>query len=79
MANAVSARELDQIKQGVAALTLCVVQTVEEADPTFRGRLLSRLLTWHQMLETRGDLHGAELVGIVSRALQEPQTSSLPT
>ena len=78
MAIAVSSRELDQTKQGVAALFLCVVQTLEEGDPSFRGKLLPRLRTWHQMLETRGDLHGAALVGIVSRALQEPQ-ASLPT
>jgi len=35
--------DLNHLKRGVAALTTCVVQTLNESDPTFRERFLDRL------------------------------------
>lgn len=35
--------ELHRAKRGVAALTACVVQTLNESDPTFRERFLENL------------------------------------
>lgn len=35
--------ELHRAKRGVAALTACVVQTLNESDPTFEKRFLDRL------------------------------------
>ncbi|MBN9555564.1 MAG: hypothetical protein J0H61_13000 [Alphaproteobacteria bacterium] len=35
--------ELHRAKRGVAALTACVVQTLNESDPTFQERFLERL------------------------------------
>ena len=35
--------ELHRAKRGAAALTACVVQTLNESDPTFQARFLERL------------------------------------
>ena len=35
--------ELHRAKRGAAALTACVVQTLNESDPTFQERFLKRL------------------------------------
>lgn len=35
--------ELHRAKRGAAALTACVVQTLNESDPTFRERFLENL------------------------------------
>lgn len=64
--------EIDQTKAGVVALALCVVQTLDESDPTIRDRLLPRLDKWYHLLEERGDVHGSELVGMVGHALRDP-------
>jgi hypothetical protein len=34
---------LHQLKRGVSALFACVAQTLNEADPTFQGRLVKKL------------------------------------
>ncbi len=35
--------ELDDLKLGVAALLLAIVQSIQESDKTYRGRLLLRI------------------------------------
>ncbi len=39
--------ELHRAKQGAAALIACVVQTINESDPTFEKRFLGRLARLH--------------------------------
>jgi len=35
--------DLDRAKNGMAILSACIVQTMNDADPTFRDRFLERL------------------------------------
>ena len=63
---------VDQTKSGVAAIALCIVQTLAESDPTFRERIEPRLADWYRRLSERGEPHGAELVWMVARALRDP-------
>lgn len=35
--------DLDHLKKGTAALAACIVQTLNESDPSFQERFLSRL------------------------------------
>lgn len=37
------ATDLDHLKKGVAVLAACVVQTLDESDPSFEKRFLERL------------------------------------
>ncbi|MBL8773895.1 MAG: hypothetical protein JNK30_21085 [Phenylobacterium sp.] len=39
----VALSDLHQSKRGIAALTACLVQTINESDPTFQERFLKRL------------------------------------
>jgi hypothetical protein len=56
MANQLS--DLHRAKRGVAALVTCVVQTLNESDPTFRKRFLDRLENaYHEFRDnTEGDV-----------------------
>jgi len=38
-----NATELHRAKRGAAILATCIVQTLNETDPTFQGRFLNRL------------------------------------
>ena len=57
--------DLHQAKRGVALLAACIVQTVNESDPSFQGRFLDRLSRIYRELKdnTSGDvMHEMELV-----------------
>ena len=55
-----AARRYDpfHIRRGVAALTACVVQTLNESDPTFQKRFLKRLDRAYDLIrdDTEGDV-----------------------
>ena len=50
--------DLHRAKRGVAALTACVVQTLNESDPTFRERFLENLGNVYYQFrdDTEGDV-----------------------
>ena len=57
--------DLDHLKKGAAILGACVVQTLNESDPSFEKRFLSRLETAYRELKdnTDGDVqHEMELL-----------------
>jgi len=37
------ADDLDHVKRGAAALAVCIVQTLNESDPSFEARFLDRV------------------------------------
>ncbi|MGD0532531.1 MAG: hypothetical protein ABSA62_09715 [Methyloceanibacter sp.] len=39
--------DLGQIKMATAALVACIVQTLDESDPTFRDRFEHRVDEWY--------------------------------
>lgn len=53
--------DLHHAKRGMAVLAACVVQTLNESDPSFQTRLLDRLAKAHRALKDNeiweGDLH----------------------
>ena len=63
--------EADQLKAGVAALAVCIVQTLCESDPTIPERLEPRLVDWQEKLADRGEPHAAELLYMILRALHD--------
>lgn len=57
--------DLDHLKKGVAVLGACVVQTLNESDPSFEKRFLERLARAYRELKdnTDGDVqHEMELL-----------------
>lgn len=57
--------DLDHLKKGVAVLAACVVQTLDESDPSFERRFLDRLARAYRELKdnTDGDVqHEMELL-----------------
>jgi hypothetical protein len=51
--------DLHRAKRGVAALTACLVQTLNESDPTFQARFLDKLDRGYRQLrdDTDGDVN----------------------
>lgn len=47
--------DLHRAKRGVATLTACVVQTLNESDPSFEGRFLDRLGRAYRELKDNSD------------------------
>ena len=50
--------DLFHARRGMAALTACVVQTLNESDPTFQKRFLKRLARAYDQIrhDTEGDV-----------------------
>lgn len=50
--------DLHRAKRGVAALTACVVQTLNESDPSFQERFLKRMSELYYLFrdDTDGDV-----------------------
>jgi hypothetical protein len=57
--------DLDQSMKVVAVLATCIVQTLNESDPTFQTRLLGRLEKAHNELRDSVD-HAARAVALLS-------------
>lgn len=47
--------ELHRAKMGVAILATCIVQTLNESDPTFQERFLNRLSRAHRELKDNSE------------------------
>lgn len=47
--------DLDHLKKGTAVLTACVVQTLNESDPSFETRFLERLALAYRELKDNTD------------------------
>lgn len=57
--------DLDHLKKGVAVLAACVVQTLDESDPSFQTRFLERLARAYRELKDNSDgdvQHEMELI-----------------
>ncbi len=65
--------EADQLKAGVAALAVCIAQTLRVSDPNFPVQLESRLADWEEKLADRGEPHASELLYMIRRALRDPE------
>jgi hypothetical protein len=60
---AVERDDLHAAKSGTAALAACIVQTLNEHDPTFQKRFLGRLEKTYQQFGHDGEfLHQVELL-----------------
>jgi hypothetical protein len=68
-----SKSEIDQTKDGIIAITVCIAQILTESDPTFAARLEARLAEWSGALTEFGEGHGAALVSNVRQALHDPK------
>lgn len=47
--------DLDHLKKGTAFLAACIVQTLNESDPSFQTRFLDRLTRAYQKLRDNSD------------------------
>ena len=56
---AVQTTDLHRAKRGMAVLVACVVETLNESDPSFRGRFLEKLGQGYQKLKN-AEGEGAE-------------------
>jgi hypothetical protein len=63
---------LDQTRMGAEALVFCVARTLIERDPSLKAPLRTNLRTMWELLDKRGDDGAAEMVGVLSRALNDP-------
>jgi hypothetical protein len=60
-----------QTTRGVAALAVCIVQTLRESDPSFPERLLARCEEMHRTLTVRGDSEAADFLFVLARSLRD--------
>lgn len=66
--------DLSHAKRGVAVLALCIVQTANEFDPTFRERFLRRLDGLYRDLRDHGsdpNTEGLELLGWIADLVKQ--------
>jgi hypothetical protein len=63
---------LDQTKMGTEALVFCVARTLIERDPSLKAALRGNLRKMWELLEERGDHGAAEMIDILTRALNDP-------
>jgi hypothetical protein len=68
-----SKSEIDQTKDGIIAITVCIAQILAKSDPTFAACLEARLAAWSGALSEFGEGHGAALVWSVRQALHDPK------
>jgi hypothetical protein len=64
--------DLFHVRRGLAALITCVVQTLNESDPTFQKRFLNRLDSAYDVIrhDTEGDVRQElELLSTVREVL----------
>lgn len=61
--------EIDQTKSATAALVACIVQTLNESDPTFQERFQAKVARWYDAMSERGESHSMETVSWVFDAL----------
>lgn len=47
--------ELAGVKRGAAILATCIVQVINESDPTFKGRLLDKLVKAYNELKNSSE------------------------
>ena len=47
--------DLHKAKRGVAVLAACIIQTINESDPTFQDRFLSRLAAAYRLIKDSED------------------------
>jgi hypothetical protein len=74
--------DLDQLKTGVAALVACIVQTIEESDPSFRGRFEQKVSDWYHYLRENDPspgLHALEVLNWARSAAQNVRPFSEPS
>lgn len=62
----------DQIKMGTEALVFCLARTLIERDPSLKAPLRGNLRKMWELLEERGDEGAADMVDILTRALNDP-------
>jgi hypothetical protein len=66
--------DLFHVRRGVAVLAACIVQTLNESDPTFQKRFLKRLERAYDQIrdETEGDVRQElELLSCVRELLAD--------
>ena len=64
-----SKSEIDQTKDGIIAITVCIAQILTESDPTFAARLEARLGAWSGALTEFGEWdEGPSLKRFMARA-----------
>ena len=66
------AKTLDQAKMGTEALVFCIARTLIERDPSLKAPLRANLRKMWELLDGRGDEGAAEMVDIMTRALNDP-------
>lgn len=66
------AKTIDQAKMGTEALIFCIARTLIERDPSLKAPIRANLRKMWELLEERGDEGAAEMVDILTRALNDP-------
>jgi ABC-type Zn2+ transport system substrate-binding protein/surface adhesin len=65
-------RDSEQIKMGAEAIAFCIARTLIERDPSLKAPMRANLRKMWELLDERGDEGAAEMVDVLTRALNDP-------
>ncbi len=65
-------RDAEQIKMGTEAIAFCIARTLIERDPSLKAPMRANLRKMWELLDGRGDEDAADMVDILTRALNDP-------
>jgi ABC-type Zn2+ transport system substrate-binding protein/surface adhesin len=65
-------RDPEQIIMGTEAIAFCIARTLIEIDPSLKAPLRANLRKMWELLDERGDEDAAEMVDVLTRALNDP-------
>ena len=66
------AKTVDQAKMGTEALVFCLARTLIEIDPSLKAPLRANLRKMWELLDGRGDEGAADMIDVMTRALNDP-------
>ena len=65
-------RSLDQTTMGAEAIAFCIARTLIERDPSLKAPMRANLRKMWELLDERGDEAAADMVDVLTRALNDP-------
>jgi ABC-type Zn2+ transport system substrate-binding protein/surface adhesin len=65
-------RDSEQMKMGTEAIAFCIARTLIERDPSLKAPMRANLRKMWELLDERGDEGAAEMVDVLTRALNDP-------
>ena len=63
---------VEQTKMGAEGIAFCIARTLIERDPSLKAPMRANLRKMWELLDERGDEAAADMVDVLTRALNDP-------